>query len=78
MRNVPIGILFVGVDWPSLVTQLVRPFAISPKVLFAQVEEITVPVTTGLELTRTKTPLPLKANFVTYNEKAARSGFEEK
>ncbi len=42
------GIRAVVVDWPSLVTQSVRPVSSSVCQVFWTVEEIVVPVTTGM------------------------------
>lgn len=59
----PPSVIFpVGVVCPSFVKQLVRPFvAMSVSVLFAQVLEMVVPVTTGLPAIRVNVPEPLNA-----------------
>ena len=55
-----IGMLAVTVVCPSLQMTLDRPLvAMSDRVLFAHVEEIVVPVTTGFPEARLKDPEPL-------------------
>ena len=50
------GMLAVTVCVPSFKRQVESPVAISERVLFAQVEEIVVPVTTGFPEARLNTP----------------------
>ena len=61
----PIGMLAVGVLWPSLVMQFVRPEARSAVRALKTVAEMTVLATTGwpVELMR-NVPLPLKLTWI--------------
>ena len=57
--KLPIGKLVVGGDWPLRVTALDKPLAKSLLVLLLIVDDIVVPVTTGLPAGRVKVPDPL-------------------
>jgi hypothetical protein len=68
----------VGVCWPSFVKQLVSPLAAkSDNVLFAQVELMTVPVTTGFPATNENVPAPLKGTVNLLKCKKAALGGPE-